>query len=1110
MRKQNDNFQIDIPWKVGKGRRPDKMEVEERLLFYSQEITRCIKEPSVISHLEADSIIPSDDCSKIKKIFIDADPFKANEMMIDCLMKSSAQGKWKSLLTALEKSEYVYIKSLLETEGKPSMKDEREKAIIRVFISYLEKNIDAMDIVAELFSRKVINDTDAELIRAQYHNKGNTYATIVLLDRMQCRLAPGEWFYQFLDVLVQKNLKHIVKEIEPDFLQYPERFGSSHESVEKCIDCDKKDMAVEACEMKLPVSIKSGDIQEHVLTEYSSVATDMASHCMVSEIDMNDCKSSSSSSDYEDALEEIDEHVYTPHALEGDDIESHTNEAKDTCISLDRFALNSCSENTDRIETSQDDITELNATIQLGERAPPEGRNFEPDVTAEITTQNDTDVQNDEIPLTEELTSETEESDDFSDDETTESKSFEEKLYPFQHELAGKALAGENTIIVAPTGSGKTWVATHIIDRHLNMPTEGGKKRRVVFMARNGILVEQQKNFISKRLPYANVQHLKGDTDEAMMLNAFLEDYDIFLFTPQILVNNLNKDVKSLSVFSLMVFDECHHTIRNQPYNTLMKKYLLEKSNGIKNLPQIIGLTASIGTGRAKSEQDALEHIFNVCASLDVRDLSTVEKHKDDLAKHVSIPKEDKIPMQARQTDQCKSILLVALKKTLDFLEDLAWTEPNLIEIMHKCPKNIEEKEFGKWISDISKAAESLRRGRGRNVVSCGKYLQIYNNALEINRLLRTTDVALYLARQHEEEAEHPETFTKEESCLFETLKEVQKDLRKVKSDNPNVHVVSSILSNLFAGKEADANSRAMVFVQTRATCRALAAFLNEELKSIYVKVSPLIGKDTRGIDKGMTEEDQTRIIDEFKEGDFKVLVATSVGMEGLDVPDCNMTLNYNFNANEITKIQMSGRSRKAKGTAVMIATDTQFDKDRVVMYRVKLMAWAVAFFNNLDAKSIERRILTAQKKIIDDYKWHLQTMELSYNRKSDVNDYEIHCKKCGKHICNTSNLRKLDTSYIVAMQGFEQKIRRVEHERSVSMGLLKKICRMFCTHCSKAWGVIAIKGDLEFYILKLENLKFICENSNEYQTYKNWSSMPYKVTEIRNCDLERLYKQNE
>lgn len=51
----------------------------------------------------------------------------------------------------------------------------------------------------------------------------------------------------------------------------------------------------------------------------------------------------------------------------------------------------------------------------------------------------------------------------------------------------------------------------------------------------------------------------------------------------------------------------------------------------------------------------------------------------------------------------------------------------------------------------------------------------------------------------------------------------------------------------------------------------------------------------------------QTEIVEKFKEGIFKVLVCTSVGTEGIDVPDCNIVINYNYSADEITKIQMRG-----------------------------------------------------------------------------------------------------------------------------------------------------------------------------------------------------------
>jgi len=57
-----------------------------------------------------------------------------------------------------------------------------------------------------------------------------------------------------------------------------------------------------------------------------------------------------------------------------------------------------------------------------------------------------------------------------------------------------------------------------------------------------------------------------------------------------------------------------------------------------------------------------------------------------------------------------------------------------------------------------------------------------------------------------------------------------------------------------------------------------------------------------------MTESQQTDILERFKEAYYKVLVCTSVGTEGIDVPNCNIVISYNYSADEITKIQMRGR----------------------------------------------------------------------------------------------------------------------------------------------------------------------------------------------------------
>ena len=53
---------------------------------------------------------------------------------------------------------------------------------------------------------------------------------------------------------------------------------------------------------------------------------------------------------------------------------------------------------------------------------------------------------------------------------------------------------------------------------------------------------------------------------------------------------------------------------------------------------QIVGLTASLGTGKAKSREKAKEHIILVSANLDAAAISTVKENREELEKYVNIP----------------------------------------------------------------------------------------------------------------------------------------------------------------------------------------------------------------------------------------------------------------------------------------------------------------------------------------------------------------------------------------------------------------------------------------------------------------------------------------
>jgi Fanconi anemia group M protein len=77
-----------------------------------------------------------------------------------------------------------------------------------------------------------------------------------------------------------------------------------------------------------------------------------------------------------------------------------------------------------------------------------------------------------------------------------------------------------------------------------------------------------------------------------------------------------------------------------------------------------------------------------------------------------------------------------------------------------------------------------------------------------------------------------------------------------------------------------------------------------------------------------MSQDEQMKTLRAFREGVYNVLVATSVGEEGLDIPECGLVVFYEPAVSGIRYIQRRGRTgRKLPGKAVILVADKTVDE---------------------------------------------------------------------------------------------------------------------------------------------------------------------------------------
>ncbi|XP_052772293.1 antiviral innate immune response receptor RIG-I-like isoform X2 [Mya arenaria] len=939
--------------------------------------------------------------------------------------------------------------------------------------------LDKPTFLSQLAAKDVFNEDEKSRLYDIYQNRTATEAGEAVLDSFGRSSAPNKWM-SFLNALEQEELVYVKSLLEED------NVGSEKDRLR-----GRKLIRLFGPELEKtinPIDIISSLVSKKAITEVDRDEVLNLCHtksrlygimCLLRRMQSQlrprewyyEFLRALRDNDYTSECELLEpDFLECPHMFDPENVSCGASEKRSQC--------DQSLEGTDKAKVFSSSSTDCKKALSLKDPDP---------------VHEDDAVQSDE----DELDSDSEYKDDFQNPKLC--------LRDYQYELAERAIKGENTIISAETGTGKTWVALHIVSEHLNKGTKGARK--VVVMARTGILIRQQADRFKQILPNYNTKFISGGEDESTMLHVFVKDADILCFTPKILVNNLeNGNIPSLAVFSLLIFDECHHTKGSGAYGELARLYLTEKFDRVAGLPQIVGLTASIGVGNAKNEEDAVEYITKVCATLDVKRLSTVERCRTSFEKHVNTPKEDTIKMTVRVKDPCRNVLIQNMIKTEDILNDICFSvcEPDIIDVLDKRPRERGTIAYYGWTIQIDKTAkrfvhdpESLR-----NITTCATYLNVYCSAFEVNTLLQIRDVMKYLANETKEEAERRSKFTDQEKELFENFKELQKDLTKKSRDvdaaNPNVEIICDQLTKMF--QEKGPESRAMVFVKARATCLALGDLLDKRL--VY-KARCLYGQKKIGSMNGMSQEEQTEVLERFKEGRFKIIVCTSVAIEGIDVPDCNIVINYNYSGDEITKIQMRGRSRTHDASTVTLGNEKLVEKDMVNVYKANLMYKAMDTFKKMDAHELEHKLYLYQKEEVRKQINKTDLLEAMRNRQSS-DDMEILCVKCMKYICHVSSMRVLSGSqHFVITEEFPEKADRKPHKRPERYFGLDKKEKMSCKRCGQDWGIVAQGLGYDIFVFKIGGILFRQEDIDKIQDFQKWGLAPKMI----DCTLDEIPK---
>lgn len=520
------------------------------------------------------------------------------------------------------------------------------------------------------------------------------------------------------------------------------------------------------------------------------------------------------------------------------------------------------------------------------------------------------------------------------------------EIRDYQYNIVERAFY-DNLLVALPTGLGKTFIASTVMLNFLRwFPIS-----KIIFMAPTRPLVAQQIKACCSiaGIPSSKVAILLDKTrrNRAEIWNS----RQVFFTTPQVVENDLASGVVNPKSIALLVIDEAHRAKGNYSYNNVVKFI-----NRFSDSYRILALTAT-----PASDVEGVQQIID---NLNISKVEVRTEQSIDIVRHMKRKTvERKTCYPSSEITECIELLAEGITPVLNTAKErglLDLTDPTRInflqcmEISRKIVANPTIPEGLKWsnyfiLQLLGMVGQCYRR---LNIYGIRSFQSYFNEKfLEFK--------TKWNAKKSTNKLNADFYFSDPITTLMDRVEELLKTLTY---GHPKIEALMEELDDFFKNHET-AGSRVIIFTEFRESALEIVQciekandnrkphiFIGQSKEKEKFDVENFGKKKQKGQTKkkkderpstrsssenaqmtGMSQKLQKEIIKKFKKGVFNILVATSIGEEGLDIGEVDLIICYDSTSSPIKNIQRMGRTgRKRDGKVLMLFSsneESKFDK---------------------------------------------------------------------------------------------------------------------------------------------------------------------------------------